>query len=387
MTSKSKLFKLATSAALIVQASLPATAADVTVYKQALPGYKFAFPADHASHDAYKTEWWYYTGHLRSRSGKRYGFELTFFRTGSDYKDSLQARPAISGVKAGPLANTGKPNLWRLDNFYLAHFAVTDVDGKKFAYFEKLNRKGLDFADARTDLCSVFNEGWSIVAVGDKFVLKANSRDYNLDLLLTPQKPPVVHGKDGVSQKASCAGCASHYYSMTRLKAEGVIVANKKAEPVSGQAWMDHEFGSNQLTSDQTGWDWYSLQLSGNRELMLYLMRREDGTFEKQSSGTVIYPDGSSKHLTLADLKVTATGKWRSPKTNGIYPMGWRVVVPGEKLDLALKPLMENQELSTDKSTGVSYWEGAVDVSEAGKPTGEGYVEMTGYSKKFDKKL
>lgn len=363
------------SSAVVSWTCRPAQAADnpQKVYKKALPGYVYHFPQDHYSHEEFKTEWWYYTGHLKAKDGRRFGFELTFFRNGANYQ---------SGQK-GKLA---------LDNFYLAHFAVTDEQEKKFVFYEKLNRKGVKFADARQDAYHVYNEGWSVTQLGDKFALKADGKDYAVNLILNAVKPPVVHGKDGVSQKASCAGCASHYYSMPRLTCQGLIFVKDKPLEVTGQAWMDHEFGSNQLTGDQVGWDWYSIQLSGNRELMLYVMRREDGTFEKQSSGTYIDASGKVTHLNLADFKIEKTGTWTSPKTKGTYPMGWKVTVPSQKISLQLKPIMQDQELLTKRSTGVSYWEGAVDIFEgnsntAGAPVGEGYVELTGYSEKFTKSL
>ena len=122
---------------------------------------------------------------------------------------------------------------------------------------------------------------------------------------------------------------------------------------------------------------------------MLYVMRREDGSFEKQSSGTLVYADGKSRHLKLNDFKIVKTDTWKSPKTGGEYPMGWSIEVPSEKLSLKLVPLLRDQELTTARSTGVSYWEGAVDVFEGGEKaaSGNGYVEMTGYSEKFTKKL
>lgn len=357
---------------LISGSAFPAAAADNVqkVYKKALPGYVYHFPRDHYSHDEFKTEWWYYTGHLKAKDGRRFGFELTFFRNGANYEPGQKGKLALG-------------------NFYLAHFAVTDEQDKNFVFYEKLNRKGVKFADAREDVYHVYNEGWSVTQLGDKFALKADGKDYAINLILNAVKPPVVHGKDGVSQKASCAGCASHYYSMPRLTCQGLIFVKDKPLEVSGQAWMDHEFGSNQLTGDQVGWDWYSIQLSGNRELMLYVMRRGDGTFEKQSSGTYIDASGKVTHLNLADFKIEKTATWTSPKTKGVYPMGWKVSVPSQKISLELKPIMQDQELLTKRSTGVSYWEGAVDVYEgaANKPQGEGYVELTGYSEKFTKSL
>jgi len=345
--------------------------ADARVFQQALPGYKFNFPADHASHDQFKTEWWYYTGHLNSTTAGRFGYELTFFRTGVD-------DPAIS--------KTG----WDVDNFYIAHFALSDETNHKFLFFEKMNRPGLKTADASKDHYCVFNENWSVEQLGDSFVLKADAPDIALHLILKSLKPPVVHGVNGVSQKASCRGCASHYYSLTHLQSQGVLNIHGKALPVTGLSWMDHEFGSNQLTKEQVGWDWFSLQLDDNSELMIYLMRKTKGDLDANSSGSLVRADGTVKHLTLADFKIKATGSWKSPKTGGTYPMGWTVEIPSEKLTATVTPSFPDQELNTKKTSGVTYWEGtaAVDgTKDKRKVTGQAYVEMTGYAERFGKNI
>jgi predicted secreted hydrolase len=168
-----------------------------------------------------------------------------------------------------------------------------------------------------------------------------------------------------------------------------MIFVGDKPEPVTGTTWMDHEFGSNQLTADQSGWDWFSIQLDDNRELMLYLLRRADGTIEKASSGTIINADGTSKHILLNEFTVKPTGSWKSPHTHGTYPMGWHLSVPSANIEIDLEPNLLDQELITGRSTGVSYWEGSVTVrSPATKAAiGQGYVEMTGYSEKFKQKI
>lgn len=354
----------------VFDASLPAVQA--RQFRQALPGYQYAFPRDHAAHEDFRTEWWYYTGHLKSADGQRFGYELTFFRNGVSE------------------AREGDEHPWKMDDIYLAHFAVTDRQKRKFYYFEKLNRGGAGPADARAENCYVVNENWFIEQLGDKFVLRAEAPGYSIHLLLDPLKPPIIHGKNGISQKASAPGCASHYYSLTRLKTDGYIYIDKKPLKVSGLSWMDHEFGSNQLTAEQVGWDWYSIQLKNNTEVMLYLLRDAHGGVDPNSSGTIVYTDGRSKHLALADFKVEALGHWRSDRTKGTYPMGWRVDVPTEKLELTIRTALVDQELVTGKSTRVTYWEGAADVSGsmAGqKVTGQAYVEMTGYAEKFQKKI
>lgn len=340
-------------------------------YKQALPGYQYQFPSDHGSHEDFKTEWWYYTGHMQTESNKKFGYELTFFRHGIEHDSSLKTKDDR--------------------NVYLAHFALTDETGGKFKYFEKLSRSGLPVAYARSDILSVQNQGWSVEQLGDRFVLRADGDKSGIRLLLSPAKKPVIHGKDGVSQKASCKGCASHYYSLTRLKTEGLVYVDGKPERItSGWSWMDHEFGSNQLTAEQIGWDWFSVQLENNTELMLYVMRRRDGSLDKNSSGTIVGADGTAIHLAKDDFKISSTSKWTSPNSNGVYPMGWAVEVPKHRIKLNVNPVLKDQELLTKRSTGVTYWEGAADVSgtvEGKAVKGESYVEMTGYAEAFKKKI
>lgn len=341
-------------------------------FRLALPGYKYQFPRDHASHDEFKTEWWYYTGHLESAAGKKYGYELTFFRIGVDE----------------PNVPTKSP--WQLRDYYLAHFAITDENNKKFYYFEKLNRSGLSTAGARDDSFYVFNEGWMAEWLNGRFYIKADTPEFGLHLTLEPMKPPVVHGKDGVSQKADCKGCASHYYSMTRLKSDGLLFEKGKPTPVTGLSWMDHEFGSNQLTEEQVGWDWFSVQLDNGCELMLYFMRRADGSYDPNSSGTFVDKSGKATHVSLAQFSQRAIGQWRSGHSGGVYPMGWVVKVPSLKLELNLTPSIDGQELVTKNSTGVTYWEGSTSVSGkvGSEPvTGKAYVEMTGYSERFRNKI
>jgi predicted secreted hydrolase len=340
------------------------------VFEQALPGYHYSFPRDHYSHDSYKTEWWYFTGHLHADDGRLFGYELTFFRTGLNQDD----------------ADTSP---WNLRNIYLAHFAVTDDAGHKFFYQEKLNRAGLGSAGAAQDKGHVFNQTWSMDLKDGQFLLKADTPQYALNLALKPDKPPVVHGHDGVSQKASCKGCASHYYSFTRMATTGSISVDGHALPVHGTSWMDHEFGSNQLTDAQVGWDWFSVQLSNHSEIMLYLMRNADGSIDKNSSGTLVRPDGSVKHLMLNEFSVKRERQWKSPKTAGVYPMGWTVSIPAADVDLKIEPIMQDQELATN-GAGVTYWEGACSVAgkcKAASVTGEAYVELTGYAEKFHEKI
>lgn len=342
--------------------TLLARAAD---FKLARPPFEFSFPRDHGSHDEYRTEWWYYTGHLRTEDGRRFGFEVTFFRVGV--------------VPPG----TSVQSQWDLQQLMPAHFAITDAQAKEFRYYEKLNRSSPFTAQSKPGRLDVFNESWRASTNPDgSWRLAAREGKDSLDLTLRSRKPPAVHGIDGVSIKAQGEGYASHYYSMSRLEATGTI----NGQSCHGQVWVDHEFGSSALRESQQGWDWFSIQLDNDMELMLYIIRKTDGTPDVTSSGSLIASDGRVIHLRRDQLKITARSRWKSKKSGAVYPMGWHVEVPSFNVALDVKPLFEQQELVTRGSTGVTYWEGAADVSGTfgGTPVrGEAYVEMTGYDRAF----
>ncbi|HKO56842.1 MAG TPA: lipocalin-like domain-containing protein [Thermoanaerobaculia bacterium] len=352
-------------AALLLLA-LPARAADrpgKDGFLLALAGYELAFPFDHGSHDAYRTEWWYYTGHLTADDGRRFGFELTFFRVG------ITTAPA--------------ENRWDLRHVALAHFAITDVGAKRFRYYEKLNRSSPFTAQAASGHLDVFNEGWRAWTAPDgSWRLSAAQGDDAIDLTLVSRKPPAIHGQNGISIKAPIEGYASHYYSMTRLEVTGTVNGRR----CRGLAWMDHEFGSSALREGQQGWDWYSIQLDNETELMLYVIRRADGTPDVTSSGSLVTSDGDVIPVRHDQMRIEALSRWRSPHSGGTYPSGWRIALPRLGVLLTLQPLLRDQELITRGSTGVTYWEGAVDISgqfNGNAVKGSGYVELTGYDRAF----
>ena len=339
-------------------------------YQLALPGRKLSFPADHFSHPDFKTEWWYYTGHLETEGGKRYGYQVTFFRFGLRDRQEPQR-------KEYPVIFT---------DLYMAHFALSDIAAKKFLFRERINRGYGDKAGAAADRYYVWNEDWKVEGDVKNHRIQVSDRQSRLNLRLTSLKPPVLHGQNGLSQKAEGAGRASYYYSLTRMQAEGELSIDGKSERVRGLTWMDHEFGSNQLTSEQVGWDWFSIQLDNQTELMLYLMRRKDGTIDPHASGTLVRADGSTRHLNLNDYHVEVLERWKSAKSGANYPMKWKIAVPSEQIELAINPAFQDQELITNRSTRVTYWEGAAEVKGTfkNKPVaGEGYVEMTGYAGKL----
>lgn len=329
--------------------------------------YRYVFPRDHFAHDAYRTEWWYFTGQLRGSDGRRYGFELTFFRIG--------IRPHPYRVEPGASA-------WRAAQLYSAHFAITDISDRKFFYAETLARDALGQGYASQRRLLVRVNGWSLrgnAATEPTMHLHASAHGNAIDLSVVPEKPPAIEGPGGISRKGACPSCASHYYSFTRLRASGTLRVNGRREAVRGVAWMDHEYGSDELSPAQVGWDWFSIQLSDRREIMLYRLREKDGATTPQSSGTIVARDGRPTYLSLREFHITATGAWRSPHTHALYPSGWIVRVAGISEPLRLVPVLDDQELA---SVGTTYWEGAVRVFDArnGRPLGRGYVELTGYA-------
>jgi predicted secreted hydrolase len=338
-------------------------------YQRALPGRKLTFPADHYSHPDFKTEWWYYTGHLETEGGKKYGYQVTFFRFG--------VRDRQKEAKEPPL----------FTELYMAHFALSDIAAKKFRFRERINRGSNDKAGAATDRYLVWNEDWKVEGDERNHSIQVDDRGTRIRLAFKSLKAPTLHGQNGLSQKGEGEGRASYYYSLTRMQTEGDLIIDGKREKVRGLSWMDHEFGSNQLREDQAGWDWFSIQLDNQTELMLYLMRRKDGSVDPYSSGTLVSANGATKHLKLSDYHVQVLDHWKSPASGASYPMKWKITIPAENIALEINPEFPAQELITSRSTRVTYWEGAVKIRgtiQDKSITGQGYVEMTGYAGKLN---
>jgi predicted secreted hydrolase len=358
------------SVALVIALAASALGSDEP-YRKALPGYTYQFPRDYFNHPEFRTEWWYYTGNLRSADGRRFGYELTFFR------HAATREPA--------------KNVWDIGDVWMAHFALTDVQGAKFHHAERLNRTGPGLAGVDAGRGRVWNGNWFVdwqldsntpAAFRSKHLV-AMAPGFAVDLTMTSEKPAVTHGLNGVSQKSAGAGRASHYVSLTRLKTRGTLRVNGQDFAVEGQSWMDHEFFSHSLESNQSGWDWFSLQLDDGTELMLYRLRRKDGTVEPYSSGTYIERDGKTRHLRLSDFQLKPGRTWSSAETKASYPVEWTVDVPPLGIHLSLTTPLAGQELVGKSRTSPVYWEGAVDVAGTRNGTalkGRGYLEMAGYA-------
>jgi predicted secreted hydrolase len=333
-------------------------------WQQATEGYTFAFPRDHASHPEFKIEWWYYTGNVRAGDGRRFGYQVTFFRVGID-------------------PSPANPSAWAVRDLFMTHLAISDARGRRYRYAEKLSRGGPGLAGAAADRYHVWNDDWT-AALNDRgqHVLRARQDGAGIELTLDEGKKPVIHGVNGISQKGSQAGNASHYYSMTRMPTRGTLTIDGEAIAVTGDSWMDHEFGTSFLEPEQRGWDWLSIQLSDGRELMLYQLRRTDGSRDPRSSASLVARDGTATRLTAGDFSLTPGRAVFTSRNGARYPLEWIISIPSQQLDLRVTTPIEDQELSLEASTGVAYWEGIIDAAgTAGGQalTGAGYLEMTGY--------
>jgi predicted secreted hydrolase len=345
---------------------------DLSGFARATAARPLALPADHGPHFEYQTEWWYYTGNVAAGDGRRFGFQLTFFRRGLS--------PGPPPDEAGLSSN----------QVYFAHFAITDVAAGRHRAAERFARGAGGLAGARGEPFSVWLEDWradALDAEGRAVRLVARDREASLllDLELRATKPLVAHGDRGLSPKSDEPGNASFYVGYTRMSARGRVGTSAAGEggdaaEVAGEAWFDHEWSTSALSADAVGWDWFSLQLRDGRELMYFQVRRGDGTVEGVSGGTLVAADGRTRRLSREDVGVEVRRRWRSPDTGADYPSSWRLVARGEGLDLLVDPWIPAQEMRTS----FLYWEGAVGVSgtAGGRPvSGHGYVELTGYAR------
>jgi len=334
-------------------------------WRQAQAGYQFEFPRDHSSHPEFKIEWWYYTGNLRTSNARHFGFQLTFFRVG------VQSR-------------SKNPSRWVVRDLFMSHLALSDIQSGRFHFAERLNRAGPGWAGASTDTYRVWNGQWETrLQKTGRHELRARDRSFGIELDLDPGRAIVPHGTAGISQKGARKGNSTHYYSLPRMPTQGSVWLEDQRFEVSGLSWMDHEFGTSFLEPKQTGWDWFAIQLEDGLDLMCFQLRRSDGQLDPHSSGTLIEASGKLRSLRSTDFFLQPVETWHSPHSGATYPVVWNVSIPSELLNLKIRAVLFDQELRTERSTNVTYWEGAVEISGSrdGRPVvGKGYLEMTGYS-------
>lgn len=323
----------------------------------------FIFPQDHGPHPAFRIEWWYFTGNLQTDMGRKFGYELTFFRF------ALTAEQQTT------------PSKWRDNQLYMAHFALTDVDDQQFYTDERFSRAGNGLAGAATEKYHVWLYDWKAEAIDETGLalgLEAKNDDFAISLQLTSKKKIALQGVDGFSRKSQKEGNASYYYSYTRMTTKGTIKIKQQQFTVSGNSWMDREWSSAALSSQQIGWDWFALQLSDHSEIMFYRFRRKDGSQDNNNAGAIFHAEDSKTALKSSDVAIKVLEHWKSPHSNITYPSKWHLSIAKLGLELDISPLINDQELNVT----YRYWEGAVSIK--GKKndqdiSGQGYVELTGY--------
>ncbi|MFN7037776.1 MAG: lipocalin-like domain-containing protein [Bellilinea sp.] len=324
----------------------------------------FEFPKDQGAHNDFQTEWWYYTGNLATESGRRFGYQLTFFR-----------RAIIS-----PSVRTDRLSEWGVEQVYLAHFAMTDVQNNRFYASEKVGRGAAGLAGAVGEPAyEVWLDDWRVVQVAEnEYLMQAKTEQGAIELRLQNLKGEILQGDRGYSRKGEEVGNASYYISQTRLKTSGEIRLSGERFEVNGLSWMDHEFSTSALGEDQVGWDWFALQLNNDMEIMLFTLRKDDGSIDRFSSATLILPDGQTQLFLSDEFTVEVRDRWKSTKTGAVYPSEWVIRIPAVGLILNVQPLISEQELTLS----YVYWEGAVFTEGSiGNQIvgGYGYVELTGY--------
>ena len=346
-------------------------------WRVARPDYPWAFPQDHWARPGYRTEWWYFTGHLATTGDapRRFGYQFTMFRVGL-----LAELPA-------------RPSAWNAANLVMGHAAITDFASGRHRFSELLYREvpflggfgrypdpliAWSRAPAGTD--GRWTLSWN--GRGFDFAMVDRARGVAFELNTEPAKPLVFQGPNGYSRKGAGATAASQYYGFTRLRTAGALALDGATWSVRGESWMDKEFGSNQLGENQVGWDWFSLQLADGRELMLYLLRNKAGAVDF-ARGTLVAAEGMARYLEPRDWVVRSTETWTSRATGARYPSRWVVELPADGLRLEVVPELADQENRSRLVADLHYWEGAVRVLGGdGAAVGRGYVELTGYGTK-----
>ncbi|MFO8174493.1 MAG: lipocalin-like domain-containing protein [Longimicrobiales bacterium] len=385
-------------------------------FQRAFEPREFRFPRDHGPHPGFRTEWWYVTGNLEGARGEPYGFQLTLFRSalapadavgddaaeddaaktdavgddaaGDDAVEDDVAEDAAAGAD-GAEKDTPASD-WRTRQLYMGHFAVTHGGDGRHMAFERFARGAVGLAGAQADPFRVWVGGWELrgpVEGGDEvegggifpLTLLAREGGLSLELSLNPEKPLILQGREGLSQKGPEPGNASFYYSFTRLSASGALVMSGDSVPVTGTAWMDREWSTSALSPGQVGWDWFALQLDDGHDLMYYQLRRGDGTADPLSKGVWVDARGAKRSLSRPHVELEVLDHWISSLDSARYPSAWRLSVPSLELILEIRPVVPDQEMEL----AFRYWEGAVRVEgvRGGKPVrGVGYVELTGYA-------
>ncbi len=326
-------------------------------YPRVTPGRALAFPRDHGSHPEFRSEWWYITGWLADGTDAPYGVQVTFFRN----------RPRVA---------EDNPSAFAPRELIFAHAALVDPRFGRLRHAERAARTGFGLAGASEETTRAWIDDWSLVLADGAYVATIAAREFTLRLRFAPTQPLLPQGEGGYSRKGPDPREASYYYSQPQLATTGTIVVANREVPVTGTAWLDHEWSSEYLMPGGVGWDWAGLNLADGGALMAFRIRDSSGG-TLWAGGSYRAAGGDARTFAPSDVRFTATRSWRSPRTGVSYPVAMTLAAAG--IDYALEPLLDDQELDASASTGTIYWEGAVRARSNGHDAGRGYLELTGY--------
>jgi predicted secreted hydrolase len=345
---------------LLVVSAAPSSAA--VEFPSVAPGYSIELPRDEGSHPQFRTEWWYLTGWLETEGGQPLGFQITFFRN----------RPGI---------DEDNPSRFVARQVLFAHAAVSDSQRGTLMRGEKSARAGFGLADAAEGSLAVKIDDWSLRKEGERYLAVAATSDFTLQLECIGTQPPLLNGKNGVSQKSPQPQFASYYYSLPQLQTSGRIAIGGREHRVRGVAWFDHEWSSGMFDERARGWDWIGLNLDDGGALMVQRIRDDAGN-QHWGGATLREPGRPDRAYPPDEIAWSPLRRWRSPRTGVTYPVEWKIAI-GERT-ITLRPLLDDQENDARASTGTLYWEGAVRAfDERGRAIGRGYLELTGYGERL----
>jgi predicted secreted hydrolase len=323
------------------------------------------FPADFGAHPNARTEWWYATGAVEAENLRKFGFQLTFFRSRTDVPHDHPSRFAAKQL-------------------VFAHAAVTDLAGKRLRHDQRVARAGFDIADALEGDTRVTLRDWRFWREGppDRNLyharLRSDSAGFVFELVLAATQPLLLQGDAGYSRKGPDPAHASHYYSEPQLQVAGSLALDGNAHVVRGTAWLDHEWSEALLAADAVGWDWIGMNLFDGSALTAFRLRRRDGS-ALWAGGSYRARAQAVRNFGVDEVRFAPGRSWRSATSQAVYPVEWTIDVPPGRF--RVRALLDAQELDSRASTGSIYWEGLSELLDAqDRVVGRGYLEMTGYA-------
>jgi predicted secreted hydrolase len=328
-------------------------------YPRVVPGHLLQFPQDAGAHPAFRSEWWYITGWVQDARGNNFGIQVTFFRN----------RPRVAEAN---------PSAFAPRQLVFAHAAIADTRHGKLRHDQRAARTGFGLAEAREETTDVWIGDWSLKLIGVSYVAKIAARDFEFDLRFSSTGAFLPQGEQGFSRKGAALASASYYYSQPQLAVSGNVAIAGDSAAVTGIAWLDHEWSSEALATEASGWDWIGINLNDGGALMAFRIRDHSGA-ALWAGGALREASGTARSFEPNEIRFTARRRWRSPRTGVEYPVAMLVNV--SDVEYTLEPLMDDQELDSRVTTGTVYWEGAVRAIRAGREVGRGYLELTGYWK------